>query len=101
MRGFRLLAGWFLAGLALAPLTPGAATAATVTTLEIDGVISPIAVRRVGAAIEQAKAERAAALVILLDTPGGLERSMRSIVRDMLSSSVPIVVYVAPTGARG
>jgi membrane-bound serine protease (ClpP class) len=99
-RGLTLFAAWLLAGLALASPTPGAAEAATVTTLEIDGVISPIAVRRVAAAIEQAEAEKAPALVILLDTPGGLERSMRSIVRDMLNSSVPIVVYVAPTGAR-
>jgi membrane-bound serine protease (ClpP class) len=99
-RGLTLFAAWLLAGLALASLAPGTAEAATVTTLEIDGVISPIAVRRVAAAIEQAKAEQAAALVILLDTPGGLERSMRSIVRDMLNSPVPIVVYVAPTGAR-
>jgi membrane-bound serine protease (ClpP class) len=81
----------------------GAATpagAATVSTLQLDGVISPIAVRLVSGAIERAKADGSVALVILLDTPGGLERSMRSIVRDMLNAPVPVVVYVAPTGAR-
>ena len=74
--------------------------AETVSTLEIDGVISPVTVRLVSTAIERARADGAAALVILLDTPGGLERSMRSIVRDMLNSPVPVIVYVAPTGAR-
>jgi membrane-bound serine protease (ClpP class) len=77
-----------------------AAGAQTVSTLEIDGVISPITVRLVSTAIERARATRSAALVILLDTPGGLERSMRSIVRDMLNSPVPVIVYVSPTGAR-
>jgi membrane-bound serine protease (ClpP class) len=77
-----------------------AAGAQTVTTLEVDGVISPITVRLVSAAIERTRADGAAALVILLDTPGGLERSMRSIVREMLNAPVPVVVYVAPTGAR-
>jgi membrane-bound serine protease (ClpP class) len=76
------------------------AGAQTVSTLQIDGVISPVTVRLVSAAIERARADGAAALVILLDTPGGLERSMRSIVREMLNAPVPVVVYVAPTGAR-
>src|SRR5207253_2170426 len=44
--------------------------------------------------------ERAQALVIQLDTPGGLERSMRAIVQRMMNAEVPVVVYVAPTGAR-
>jgi membrane-bound serine protease (ClpP class) len=77
-----------------------AAGAQTVSTLEIDGVISPITVRLVSTAIERARATGSVALVILLDTPGGLERSMRSIVRDMLNSPVPVIVYVSPTGAR-
>jgi membrane-bound serine protease (ClpP class) len=51
-------------------------------------------------AIDRAKAEGAEALIILLDTPGGLERSMRSIVQKMLNADVPVVVYVSPTGAR-
>jgi len=88
-----------LAGLVLA-LAAAPAAAATVATLQLDGVISPITVRLVTGAIERARAENAAALVIQLDTPGGLERSMRSIVREMLNSPVPVVVYVSPTGAR-
>jgi membrane-bound serine protease (ClpP class) len=69
-------------------------------TIKIEGVISPVTDRLVGMAIERAQAERAQALVILLDTPGGLERSMRSIVQKMLNAEVPVIVYVSPTGAR-
>jgi len=78
----------------------GPAAAATVATLELDGVISPITVRLVTDAIQRTKADGAAALVIQLDTPGGLERSMRSIVREMLNAPIPVIVYVSPTGAR-
>jgi len=92
--------GRLLAGLALVLALATAAGAQTVTTLELDGVISPITVRLVSAAIERSRADGATALVILLDTPGGLERSMRSIVREMLNAPVPVVVYVSPTGAR-
>jgi membrane-bound serine protease (ClpP class) len=92
--------GRLLAGLTLTFALATAAGAQTVTTLELDGVISPITVRLVSAAIERTRADGAAALVILLDTPGGLERSLRSIVREMLNAPVPVVVFVSPTGAR-
>ncbi len=100
-RGLAVSAGFrVLAGLVLALATAATAGAATVSTLQLDGVISPIAVRLVTMAVERAKADGAAALVIQLDTPGGLERSMRSIVRAMLNSPIPVIVYVSPTGAR-
>jgi membrane-bound serine protease (ClpP class) len=93
--GRRLLVG---AALVVAMATP--AGAATVSTLQLDGVISPVAVRLVQLAIERARSDGAVALVIQLDTPGGLERSMRSIVRDLLNAPIPVIVYVSPTGAR-
>ena len=77
-----------------------AAAPAPVSTIELEGVISPVTLRLVGIAIDRAQAERAQALVIQLDTPGGLERSMRSIVQRMMNAEVPIVVFVAPNGAR-
>ena len=80
---------------AVAPAAP-----APVATIEIEGVISPVTLRLVGIAIDRAQAERANALVIQLDTPGGLERSMRAIVQRMMNAEVPVVVYVAPTGSR-
>jgi membrane-bound serine protease (ClpP class) len=71
-----------------------------VSVLKIDGVISPVTVRLVGAALDRARAEGHQALLIELDTPGGLERSMRAIVQRLLGAEVPVIVYVAPTGAR-
>src|SRR6058998_315367 len=77
-----------------------AAAVAPVATIDIEGVISPVTLRLVGIAIDRAQAEGAQALVIQLDTPGGLERSMRAIVQRMMNAEVPVVVFVAPTGAR-
>ena len=91
--------GALLAALLLAPTT-GGASPLPVAHIEIEGVISPVTLRLVGLAIDRAQAERAQALVIQLDTPGGLERSMRSIVQRMMNADVPVVIYVAPTGAR-
>jgi membrane-bound serine protease (ClpP class) len=76
------------------------AAPAPVATIELEGVISPVTLRLVGIAIDRAQTERAQALVIQLDTPGGLERSMRAIVQRMMNAEVPIIVFVAPTGAR-
>ena len=77
-----------------------AAAAQPVATIEIEGVISPVTLRLIGLAIDRAQAERAQALVIQLDTPGGLEKSMRAIVQRMMNAEVPVVVFVGPTGAR-
>ena len=71
-----------------------------VSLVQIEGVISPITLRIIGNAIDRAQADGSQALIIQLDTPGGLERSMRSIVQKLLNAEVPVVVYVAPTGAR-
>ena len=69
-------------------------------TIDIEGVINPVTLRLVGIAIDRAQAEGAQALVIQLDTPGGLERSMRAIVQRMMNADVPVIVFVAPTGGR-
>ncbi len=87
-----------LAGLALAPVA-GAAVA-PVDLIKIEGAISPVTVRLVETALDRARADGAQALVIQLDTPGGLERSMRTIAQRMLNADIPVVVYVGPTGAR-
>jgi membrane-bound serine protease (ClpP class) len=92
------LAAVVLAG-TLAMAQPALA-AGEVSLVEIEGVISPVTLRVIGIALDRAAAERSQALIIKLDTPGGLERSMRSIVQRMLGSEIPVVVYVAPTGAR-
>jgi membrane-bound serine protease (ClpP class) len=95
----RRLAAPLAAALLLVPAVVSAAPA-PVATIEIEGVISPVTLRLVGLAIDRAQADRAQALVIQLDTPGGLERSMRSIVQRLLNAEVPVLVFVGPTGAR-
>ena len=74
--------------------------AAPVATITLEGVVSPVMVRLVEMAIDRTQATGASALVIQLDTPGGLERSMRVICQRLLNAPVPVIVYVAPTGAR-
>jgi membrane-bound serine protease (ClpP class) len=71
-----------------------------VAVIDIDGAITPVTSRLLTAALERAQAERAQALVVQLNTPGGLERSMRTMAQTILNAGIPVIVYVAPTGAR-
>ncbi len=66
----------------------------------VDGAISPASAEFLTDAIERAEDDGATALVIELDTPGGLVDSTRDIVQGILASRVPVIVYVAPSGAR-
>lgn len=68
--------------------------------LTVDGIVSPVMSEFIVKSIEAAAKENVEALIIQLDTPGGLDLSMRDIVKAMLSSDIPIVVYVAPAGSR-
>jgi len=77
-----------------------ALAAPPVSLIELDGAITPITVRLLDTAIARARTERSQALVVMLNTPGGLERSMRSMVQSILNSDTPVIVYVGPTGAR-
>jgi membrane-bound serine protease (ClpP class) len=79
---------------------PGPAMARQVNVIRVEGVISPSSADYIVTAIKQTEKEKAAALVIELDTPGGLDTSMRVIIKEMLAAERPIVVYVAPAGAR-
>src|SRR5262245_27699888 len=92
--------GAALVAVSLAASTVALAAASRVDVLTLDGVISPVTVRLVESAIDQSRARGARALVIRLDTPGGLEKSMRVIAQRILNAEVPVIVYVAPTGAR-
>jgi membrane-bound serine protease (ClpP class) len=71
-----------------------------VVRIDVDGAISPASAEFIQDAIEEAGDTGAEALVIRLDTPGGLVESTRGIVQSMMASPTPIVVYVAPSGAR-
>lgn len=71
-----------------------------VDVLTIDGAIQPIIADLVVRSIDAAERQGREALVIRLDTPGGLDTSMREIIKRILVARVPIVVYVAPSGSR-
>lgn len=71
-----------------------------VHVIEVEGIINPVSAKYIVNAIDQAQEENASCLILVLDTPGGLMESMRMIVKKMLSAEVPVVVYVAPSGAR-
>lgn len=68
--------------------------------LTVDGIVNPVMSEFIVKGIEHAAKEKAEAIIIQLDTPGGLDLSMRDITKAILSSDVPVVVYVAPSGAR-
>jgi membrane-bound serine protease (ClpP class) len=91
-------AGLALTLAAAAPQGPEAPR--PVHVIRLEGVIAPSATQIITASLKQAQQERAVALVIELDTPGGLDVSMRAIIKDMMASEVPVVVYVSPSGAR-
>jgi membrane-bound serine protease (ClpP class) len=77
----------------------GAFAAEKVSFINIDGAIGPATASYISRSIEEARAQNAQCLVIQLNTPGGLLDSTQKIVQSFLGSPVPIVVYVAPTGA--
>jgi len=69
-------------------------------SIQLQATIDPATQKWVGSALDDAKSQGAKLVIIRLDTPGGLSDSMRSIIQDMASSPLPVVVYVSPNGAR-
>ncbi|MBO1110918.1 NfeD family protein [Bordetella petrii] len=109
-RGSGLLCAMAWLWLAAAALMPapawsqGAATPpgqpAPVVVLQLQGAVGPATTEYLRRGLADANARRAAAVVLRIDTPGGLASSMRDIVRAILASPVPVIGYVAPGGAR-
>jgi membrane-bound serine protease (ClpP class) len=79
---------------------PSLLAAQTVITMKIDGAINPVTSDFIQEGIEKARNTKAECLIIHLNTPGGLLKSTRVIVSDILESPVPIVVFVSPGGAH-
>jgi membrane-bound serine protease (ClpP class) len=85
---------WFAWGIA-----PAALAAEKVSFIKIDGAIGPATATYISRSIEEARSQNTQCLIIQLNTPGGLLDSTQKIVQSFLGSPVPVVVYVAPTGA--
>ena len=82
------------------PSSAASSSTSNVVALHIDGEIEPVLAEYILRGIEQASREHASLILITINTPGGLDTSMRSIVQAILSSPVPVVTYVSPTGSR-
>jgi membrane-bound serine protease (ClpP class) len=80
-------------------IAPPGFAAEKVSLIKIDGAIGPATASYISRSIEEARAQNSPCLVIQLNTPGGLLDSTQKIVQSFLGSPVPVVVYVAPTGA--
>lgn len=76
------------------------ATTREIWVLKVDGVINPVAAAYIRTNLEKAATKEIVALIIQLDTPGGLATSMRAIIKDILNSPVPVIIYISPRGAQ-
>jgi membrane-bound serine protease (ClpP class) len=99
-----LLVGLWLVSALFPGFTP-AADAATpprpiVTVIHLDSTIQPVSAGYLERGLDEAKQQHAAAVIVLMNTPGGLLDSMRQMVQAILASPVPVIVYVAPAGSR-
>ncbi|HEY7562656.1 MAG TPA: nodulation protein NfeD [Gaiellaceae bacterium] len=100
LRGFFSIVGLLVAALALSGAAGAQEDTPRVLAVEFANDINPVTKDYLVDAIEKGEREDFDAVVIELDTPGGLDTSMREIIKAQLSADVPVVVYVYPPGAR-
>jgi len=82
------------------PLSAGARSSTTVPAIEFDGTVDPASEKWIDSALDDAADDDVPLAIIRLDTPGGLESSMREIVQSIIEAPMPVVVYVSPDGSR-
>ena len=87
-------------GLALTGASSAQSGSGTAVSIELSGSIDPATEAWIGRALEDAAEDGTELALIRLDTPGGLDTSMREIVKDIIAAPMPVVVYVSPDGAR-
>jgi membrane-bound serine protease (ClpP class) len=78
----------------------GVAAEGPAIVLEVKGAIGPATTDYLARGLKEAREAGATAVVLRMDTPGGLDRSMREIIHLILASPIPVIAYVAPSGAR-
>ena len=98
--GSSRLAGLLFLVLLLAPVWYPAAESRTAVVLDMEGAVGPATSDYIHRGIEHAREHRAQLVILRMDTPGGLDSAMREIIQDILVSTVPVVTYVTPGGAR-
>jgi membrane-bound serine protease (ClpP class) len=81
-------------------VSPAAPSRQIVYLISVDAAITPVVAEYIDKSIDNASRANAEAIIIELDTPGGLVDSMRDIVKKMMAADVPVIVYVGPSGAR-
>ena len=97
------VAAWLLlviVGLLLAIGSPARAQASSIIVVTVDGVITPVMADHIREVLDRAERDGHQALIVQLDTPGGLDTSMRDIIQSFLNARVPVIVHVSPQGAR-
>jgi membrane-bound serine protease (ClpP class) len=96
----RRVGAWFAALLISAMTTSSALAARRAVVLDIDGIIGPAIAGYIVRELKAARPEDTGLVILRMNTPGGLDTSMREIVGAILASPVPVATYVAPSGAR-
>ena len=99
LRGLASLLRTVATSLGLLAVFSGSATAGHINVITIDGSINPASSDYLQGAIQQSESDGAEALLIELDTPGGLLTSTKDIIQAMLNAEVPVIVFVSPKGA--
>ncbi len=98
------LVAFLFVGLAAKPPKPPAPEAGAASTavlaIRLEGAVTPVMAEALDRALKRAEHEHRPALIVELDTPGGLESSMRVMVKRMLAAEVPVIVWITPGGAR-